>query len=178
MIISLRSSAQICDFSLSFLAILILTLISARAGSSAIPNTFGLVFDNVFVHKTEYGNDPMTDYCARKYVVENNLIDVNTYKVVLNHKNLDIEGINCSKVLETENKLVEGMMTAAFVNPSRTPSEVACMKQKVVQSGFVGKLMTIGVLSNVEITDEQKQNERRRFVEFGSQLIKSVATCN
>lgn len=139
---------------------------------------FGKLFDDLFDQtENEEEDDALLEYCVRKYVVDSNLVDTKVYKVTLNPKNLDVQNVNCKESLETQKRELMELIEEMLDSESKDEITSDCARQRFLNTGFVDKMMEISVLSEMNITDAQKEGERKRFVDFIGNLIKSVVNC-
>lgn len=144
---------------------------------------FGEMFDELFKQdesSSEEDNEPLEDYCARKYVVDKSLVDSDVYTVVLNPKNIDVTNVDCKTVLKKVTKDFEEVMAKKFKDDddmSLGDTEIACAMQKYSQGNFVDRIFVVFALSEINITDEQKQDERKKFIGFMTKITDSFLTC-
>lgn len=107
------------------------------------------------------------DYCKRKFVVDNHLVDTNTYTVKLNPTNLDVSKVNCEDVIKRYDNLLKS-------------NEYADEYEKCFHMRMLGPLnrnavWKIFVMSELEITDEQKKIETVILAESFKQL--NISEC-
>lgn len=144
---------------------------------------FGSLFDKMFSESSsseeedDDGEDPMSDYCTRKYVVEHNLVDKKVYKVIVNPTNLNVRGVNCETILEASIAELRDAVTAMLTSTSNNAETLKCREHTFVQSNFIDKMMALDVLSELNLTSEQKSSERTRFIEFISNHLKVLIEC-
>lgn len=144
---------------------------------------FGSLFDKMFSKSSsseeedEDDEDPMSDYCTRRYVVEHNLIDKKVYNVIVNPTNLNVRGVNCETILETTIAELRVAVTSMLTSRSNNAETLKCREHKFVQSNFIDKMMALDVLSELNLTSEQKSTERTRFIAFISNHLKNLIEC-
>jgi hypothetical protein len=130
---------------------------------------YGSSFDDGMKPENNDYNDEQF-YCMRKFVVENNLSDTNIYNISVNTKSLDNTGCdNFMKMMinEGERRPINGMDRIAE----------ACIAKKISESGIAQKKVFMKVLSKLEMTEEQKQNERKNFIKYSKEFAKQMLTC-
>lgn len=139
------------------------------------------VFDEIFKKgdsSSEEGEDPVGDYCTRKYVIDKNLIDTSVYKIILNPKNLDISTINCEESLKTSFKYVQDMILKTIKEEDKLDEKkVKCAIDLFRQENFNNNFAMIGVMSELNLTDEQKKAEKKRFIDFMGLTMSKVSEC-
>lgn len=128
---------------------------------------FGEEFVNLLHKNEDISNDPKKAYCLRKYVVDHNLIEMNNYHVKLNKQNIDISGINCGPVMEDLTKTQKTTLTSTYkaADQTRTSKKIECMVQKAMDNNFANKTWAVVVLGEVKMSDKQKKDERKRYIE-------------
>lgn len=141
----------------------------------------GDMFDEI---KNTHADDEKEnhDYCTRKYVLENNLVDLETFKIELNPKQLNqttIESISCEEVIAELKKTIEGSMYESFKGTSKHISrrQGKCLKKKLKRSGFFGNYIKIAVLIQNQWTPAQTAIERVKFIDSISGLMTDALSC-
>lgn len=133
-------------------------------------------FVNLMHKNEEVSNDPKKAYCLRKYVVDHNLIEMNNYHVKLNKNNIDISGINCGPVMEELTKTEKATLTNTYKteDKTRTAKKVECMVQKAMDNNYANKTMAVVVLGEMKMSDKQKKDERKRYIETMLRINKVI----
>lgn len=132
---------------------------------------FGAMFETML--NKENLLDLVSNYCTRKYVLENNLIS-SEYKVDLGESvddSICIDDFEKSRLRIQEN--ISTMTAAIYLKKS----SVDCAKERFVQLGFIDKIMAIVVLSELELTGEQKISEKKDFVDLMTRIVIAVSKC-
>jgi phosphoribosylaminoimidazole-succinocarboxamide synthase len=127
----------------------------------------GKQFDSYFKIFSEGSKDPVKEFCVRKHVLENKLIDTSTYNVTL-EPNTNATELICAKKLESfAERFTKELITVLKDNGRGfTDAEVECFLARLQNVKFMDKMLVIGVLSEISITEAQKADERRKYVEF------------
>lgn len=120
--------------------------------------------------------DPKEAYCLRKHVVDHNLIEMDNYHVKLNKKNIDVAGINCGPVMEDLTKTVKETLTNCFKTEDKTRSskKIECMVQKSMDNNYANKTWAVIVLGELKMSDKQKKDERKRYIETMLRINKII----
>lgn len=141
----------------------------------------GDMFDEI---KNTHADDEKEnhDYCIREYAIENKLIDLETFKIELNPKQLNkttIESISCEEVIAELKKSIEGSMYESFKGTSHHISrrQGKCLKKKLKRSGFFGNYIRIAVLIQNQWSQEQTAAEREKFIDSTSGLMTDALSC-
>jgi hypothetical protein len=153
------------------------------ASSICFPEAlFGASFDEIFSpseNEEESDEDKQTDYCIRKYVIDNNLIDKNDLNVELNPDNLDIApDFICTDLVDDAFEELEDQFKSPFqFVEEKTKRQNRCMNRVIKNAKAVDFMSRLSVLSEVNLKDEFKAVERKNFIEFMSNLYKDMAKC-
>lgn len=145
-----------------------MTLKNAAKSCKAYEKVYEKEFDRFFKIFSEGESDKVKDFCVRKHVVDNKLMDFSVYNVTIFPENVNATQIVCAKILE---KFAEGF-TKGLIKTLRDDGkgfdevELECFLGKLQKVKFMDKLLVIGVLSEIDITEEQKNAERKKYVEF------------
>jgi hypothetical protein len=113
------------------------------------------------------------DYCMTKKIIENKLL--NGFYFVLNTKNIDTDKIDCKDVLERNrkdfelNKLQE-FKTATNKQPAASDEIAKCEIEKYQKFNVFDKYVVLFHLSTTNAQAEQKAPERKRFIDFMTEL--------
>lgn len=148
-----------------------------------VDKEFGGMFDSMMkkdASSSSEEDDPFEDYCARKLVVDNKLIDTVKYNVILNPKNLDVSAANCEQVLEKAFKTLEVAVTKTLKDDDDfnfDDKESQCIINKYREQNFGQKLMRLGVLSELDVTAETKEEEKKNFIQTMYELVRMVKAC-
>lgn len=119
------------------------------------------------------------DYCIKKYLIKNNLIDIYTYDIDPNPHNINVTGLNCEEVIRKSNEDVyEQLSLIYFQKPNLSNDEkVECAVDKFREADYFDLVMKIIALSTLNMTLEQKTTERENFIEIFSNITSKIATC-
>ena len=127
-------------------------------------NMFDSIFDAESAEETEDGDKD--DYCMRKYVVDNQLIDAK-YRVKLNPKYIDISELNCKPIQAKIIKSLDDVFTQGMLTSDDITSEITiCAKEKMHSNKVFDKIISLLILKELALTDEQKNVERQAFVDL------------
>lgn len=131
---------------------------------------FSEIFEELFTKSSgdEDEDSKASSYCVRKHVVNNNYIDKKTYKVDLNPDNLNVSVIDCGEHLEIQTRKIRNELDGKISD---------CAKEKILKEEYVIKMMAFEVLSDLNITEVQKEAERRNFIDLMVKLIKAAGDC-
>lgn len=130
---------------------------------------FSEIFEELFMDSSSEDDDSKaTKYCVRKHVVENNYIDQKIYVVDLNPTNFNVSMIDCGEHLERQTSKIRNELDGKISD---------CAKEKILKEEYVNKIMAFEVLSDLNITEVQKEAERRNFIDLMVQLIKAAGDC-
>ena len=148
-----------------------------------VEKEFGAMFDSIMrkdASSSSEKDDPLEDYCARKLIVENKLIDTVKYNITLNPKNLDVAAVNCEEVLEKAFMTIVVAVTKALNTDDDfkfDDDETQCLINKYREQHFGQKLMRLGVFSELDITAETKEEEKKVFIQTMHGLVHMIKEC-
>lgn len=147
-----------------------------------VEKEFGELFDdNIKKDSSSEEDDPVEDYCETKYVVDNELIDTVGHDVVINRNNIDTSKLNCEEVLQR----VFGELEEDFIKTLSdehddfdfNEQEVQCTLEKYRTRNFGQKLMRLGVLKDLNISEREKADERKSFIYDMYEIIQNIKEC-
>jgi len=157
---------------------------------------FGEAFDDIrkVAMESDASNseDELDNYCIRKYVVDKGLIDTNLFKVTLNPNNVNIKGLDCEEHVKNTTKIYK----SAFKDGLRGGSNIKnlslmgrkdkkelnhkitkCAMRKYDEMNVSGRVLSILVLGELNLTYQQIATERENFIEAQRQLANAVIIC-
>jgi hypothetical protein len=97
-------------------------------------------------------------YCARKYVVEKNIIDTNVYNVSLNPTNFDTTNLNCDRVFNINDAIEE--LKINQINSKLPNDPMKCIMEKTTTKSLVELRIGGFVLNELNLSEEQKKVEQ------------------
>lgn len=141
---------------------------------------FGLIYD---LNETDNSTaddleDLQLDYCQRKHLIDNHFVDSYMSQIAVNPKSIEVVGIPCHKLFfesyeEDMTTLKDQLMTAA----GSTKKHGRCMAKAVRKGEFVENMLKVWMLGEINITDDQKESEKKKFVTFMTDLYKNTLKC-
>jgi hypothetical protein len=135
-------------------------------------------FQNL-VLKNGFDNFELTSeeaYCARKYVVDNELMDP-TYKLEVNPNAIDTISLNCEEIhAAILQKAEEGLfelneiLVRNFLQIEKSEKDKldACLKDQITTNNkkFSDQFLQFEFLHEVQLDDTAKEKEKSKFFEF------------
>lgn len=144
--------------------------------TAATDNLFGGLFDVMLSRPYDREKDIEGDFCARKYVVDLNLLDPKTYDIEMNPRNFDPTKVDCKKIVAQQTEKIKDEMKNRF-GSHMTCNQVHCAVEKFEDENYINKIVLTVVLSQVKLTDEQKQTERKKFIKMMNKVTHAMAKC-
>lgn len=139
---------------------------------------FGETFDSIIANTTYDDEDLVGDYCARKYGVENNLIDTNQYEINLNPRKILTTYVQCDIVNKKHFDDAEAELRNHLTQDTDTPAEkVECYMRKYHENQYFDKTLAIALLGEMKLTDEQKEREKQNFVSTMVNITRIISEC-
>lgn len=140
------------------------------------------MFDDIY--NTEDSSEETEDedrdeYCIRKYVVDNQLVDAK-YEVKINPKEIDVSQVICEPIVtKFLASLQEGFTQGMLENKEITPEFSDCAKGKMVDLKAFDKIISLFIIKDLALTDEQKNEEREVFVNLMTKVKLEIRrTCD
>jgi hypothetical protein len=124
---------------------------------------------------------PEEDYCARKYVVENELLD-SSYKLKLNPGGIDTASLNCEELYptirtEAEEALVESFLDSESSGESPfNETTTECAVNVIKGENFIDRLLPFSFLHELELSDAAKENEKSKFIQVMKDFTQALIT--
>lgn len=139
---------------------------------------FGELFDSIINNTTFDEDDLVGDYCARKYGVENNLIDTNEYEIDLNPKNIITTYIQCDVVNRKHFDDAENELRNHLLNDAKLKEEkVNCYMKKYHENHYFDKTLAVALLGELKLNDEQRERERKKFLATMINITRFISEC-
>lgn len=136
-------------------------------------------FDALFETQMKLEKNDVTraeEYCIKKYLIKNNLIDTELYNVDPNPHKINVTGLNCEAMIRKSNDEIYEELGFVYLETINA-EKVECALEKFRQADYFDLMMKITALTTVNITPEQKLNERDNFVRILSRISENISTC-
>lgn len=143
---------------------------------------FGDEFDALFEAERKAVRN-VTDYeeqyCVKKYLVKNNLIDTFAYNIDLNPHNINVTGLNCEETIKKSNNDIYEQLGFVYLESSNLGNveKVECALEKFREADYFDLMMKIAALTTVPISPEQRLEERENFIRILSKISSNISTC-
>jgi hypothetical protein len=140
---------------------------------------FGELFESIINNSTNDDDDDLVgDYCARKYGIENNLIDTQQYELDVNPRGIITTYIQCDIVNnqhfnEAELELREHLLKDVGV----AEDKVDCYIQKYHDNHYFHNTLAIALLGELKISAEQRQREKEKFIAKMVNITRIISEC-
>jgi len=131
-------------------------------------NDYGAFFDTFFEQKRL---EPMTDefdYCMKKHLVDNAVVNPRLYNFQLNPKNLRTDSINCIEIM----RIAKEQMKASISNAGST-----CVINSFIDNGYLDLIMKIQLLAKLNLTPSDKNVEKQSFVDSMINMTHKIKAC-
>ena len=137
---------------------------------------FGELFEQIY--KKDDQEDFVGDYCAKVYGLNNKLIDTSLNVVELNPHKIKTEKINCNAINkqhfeQAEKELKEHLLKEIGENLGK----VDCLIKKYHDNHYFNRTLAIELLSELNISEEQKKNEKTKFIETMEKITQELLEC-
>jgi hypothetical protein len=143
---------------------------------------FGDEFDALFENEkkaVKNVTDYEEDYCVKKYLVKNNLIDTVAYVFDLNPHNINVTGLNCEATIKKSNNDIYEQLGFVYLESLNLGNieKVECALEKFREADYFDLMMKISALTTFSITPEQRLDERENFIRILSKISSNISTC-
>lgn len=137
---------------------------------------FGELFEQVF--KKDDQEDYVGDYCARTFALENKLVDTDRYQVNPNPNKIITNDIDCNIInkkhfVEAEEELKQNLLKDSGENQVK----VNCLIEKYREHHYFNKTLAVALLGEINIAGEQKELEKKNFVQVMIKITKTLQDC-
>lgn len=144
---------------------------------------FGEMFDKFIEDNSSSSeeDDPVEEYCVRKYVVDNNLIDTTKYNLALNPKNIDVSNVNCDEIIAKTFKDFEKSITKTLIDDDDfdfNDTEAQCTLTKYREGNFGPKFMVAAILGELNLSAEGKAEEKKKFIDAMYEVVRMYNECH
>jgi hypothetical protein len=139
---------------------------------------FGVEFDKLF--NSDKKLTTREEYCIKKYLIKNSLIDVYLYDVDPNPHKVNVTGLHCEEMIRKSNEEIYDQLSSIYQhkNPNLSNDEkVECAIEKFREAEYFDLMTKITALTTLNITPEQKSRERENFIEIFSNITSNIGTC-
>lgn len=145
--------------------------VSAEILPACIDDTkFNELFDHLY---NEAPDDNKEDYCVRKYVLDNKILD-SRYNVQLNPKSIKTSNINCVPLIEENRKDVEKSFTE---HRNYSLDKKICIRVVFKNGKYFDNVAAVTLLKTSNLTKEQLATERTKFINAMIRSSKESVTC-
>jgi hypothetical protein len=142
---------------------------------------FAAIFDAILKEESQEDEElsDEDDYCVRKHIIENKLIDSTKYKLDVNPKNLDTSTIDCDDlyknlVIKIKEQMVSGMKEMDIDDSSSSSISDKCVLNIVDSYDYVNKLEYFDYLKEFQLSQRDVDEEREKFVHLMKDMTKMV----
>lgn len=143
-----------------------------------LANEFDTLFD---AQKKSENNvtDFQEEYCVKKYLIKNNLIDTELYNVDPNQHHINISGLNCETMIKKANDDIYEQLGFVYLENSSAGNieKVECALEKFREADYFDLMMKLTALASIDITPQQKNNERENFTRVFARISSNISTC-
>lgn len=141
---------------------------------------FSDAFDELFTEESEEEEDLEADYCGRKLVIDNQLLDTSVYTLPLNPKNINLDNVNCEeKLKEVIKKLEVGLSDSMKKeDPQLTEQNLECRLNAFRSGNTYSNMIAAFFFSEINMSAEQKEVEKRKFTIMLGKLAFKAVDCD
>ena len=117
------------------------------------------------------------EYCVKKYLIKNNLIDTVLYHIDPNPHNINATGLNCEAMIRKSNDDIYEQLGFVYLENMNLGNieKVECALEKFREADYFDLMMKIMALTTIDITEEQRINERDSFIRVLTKIAEEIA---
>lgn len=150
---------------------------------------FGEVFDAIAdgEDSSQEETEASEDYCIRKHIVENNLIDSQHFQLEVNPKNLDTTTIDCNVVYrkalkDAEDELVKALLEEDSseeneIQSTIDPTNVSCLLAVIRDGNFIDQMIHFDYVKEFNLNREARSKLRKSFIIVMTKLAENASKC-
>lgn len=140
---------------------------------------FSDMFDRTMNQPHDAEEDPVTQYCIRKHVVDNNEIDTKVYHVNVNPNNIDTKEAaeTCRDFYKLYKMFTKLAFEAVIEKNIRSEATRECVRGVLFKTRVIDLALALEVLSELKLTDAQKAAEKKKFMSFVDEFTESMLKC-
>lgn len=112
------------------------------------------------------------NFCARRFVIYKNLLDINDYKIDENYEKIDSKKVDCNAEISKLRQEID----QNFKN-GLSDSQKECYTEKTKEAQIFENLVWIKVLKDNNATEKLKDKEQKRFDEFFPRFFRNFTLC-
>lgn len=146
---------------------------------------FSEAFEELFEDKSssEEEIDDKEDFCIRKHIVKNNLINMKNLKLEVNPKNIETSEIDCNVLYQKALKDAEKELVQALAENSSEEnddsSDVAklehCLLKVIRKEHFIDQMLQFDYVKEFDLNPETRGELKSHFIDVMTQLsFKSI----
>ncbi|CAO1362868.1 unnamed protein product [Diamesa serratosioi] len=133
---------------------------------------FGTIFDHFFEKNDRKKSDfdGETEYCLRDYLLNQKLINSESFGFVLNPRNVRTEVLDCTeKVKQT--------LDIGYNNKTLVPSTNDCQMKVYREMNFMDYILKGRLLSQLRLTNPDRQTEKQNFINTMIEIKYKIKNC-
>ena len=116
------------------------------------------------------------NYCVRKYVVDKNLVDTSAFPVNLNPDNIELN-FNCEDKIKNAIEALEETIKEIYKGVYKSETQLQCLTKAIINGKGLDYVAKAFVLSEVQLTDDKKNQFRSEFIESFRALNEEIIKC-
>lgn len=142
----------------------------------------GKIFDESLNEDRHSMEDPKEDYCIRKHIRDNKLMDIDNLSIDLNPRNIDTSNTDCEALYRKAVKLVEiwfveSMLNNESIEGHRDQEKVSCLLGVVRQDNLIDKLFQYNYVKEMNANEMQKKEMRENYIKLVTNLAGNFSKC-
>lgn len=132
----------------------------------AFMSDFATLFDSFFEHSAIYfvPYEDIQEYCIKKELSANQVIDLNKFGIALNPKHLQVDNFDCSKLIAALKTEIGNSLRELESDNSDKDQRRCVVSALSGVNDYFHSLLAVEFISKLSLNVEQKEQEKQTFV--------------
>lgn len=125
--------------------------------------------------------EKVQEYCYSKYLIAEGFINTTVYEINVNPFGIDGSKVNCTGPIEAMRELkyntIRDEITEKLQKDGISLNKTGCILNHYHSHNYADEIMKIANLARIYITDDQKREERSRFIAMMKSIDQEKTQC-
>lgn len=125
--------------------------------------------------------EKVQEYCYSKYLIAEGFINTSVYEINVNPFGIDGSKVNCTGPIEamreSKYKIVRDEISEKLQKEGISLNKTGCILNHYHSLNYADEIMKIANLARIYITDDQKREERSRFIAMMKSIDQEKTKC-
>ena len=125
--------------------------------------------------------EKVQEYCYSKYLIAEGIINTTIYEINVNPFGIDGSKVNCTGPIEVMRELKYNLIRNEVIEKLQKEgislNKTGCILNQYHNHNYADEIMKIANLARIYITDDQKREERSRFIAMMNSIEQEKKKC-